>query len=213
MKQYEVTNSAIRRLPVYYRHLKVMESKGIEYTSTKELSQLTGVHDTQIRKDIALTGLQGTPRKGHVVTELIEAIEDFLNWKDTNSAFLVGVGNIGSALLNYNKYEGAGLKVIAGFDNDPSKIGKEINEIRIFPLSRFSDLVKRMHIHIGIITVPGDYAQSVANLMVESGILAIWNFTPVKLKIPEDIIVENVDLYRGLGVISRRLAEKLTKKK
>ncbi|MCK4957223.1 MAG: redox-sensing transcriptional repressor Rex, partial [Candidatus Cloacimonetes bacterium] len=111
-----VRNSAIRRLPLYYRHILKMQKDGIQYTSARILSELTGVHKTQIRKDIALTGLVGVPRRGHCVNALIKAIAEYLNWNDISSAFLVGAGNLGKALMNFDSFEKSGMKIISAFD-------------------------------------------------------------------------------------------------
>ncbi|MFO7896041.1 MAG: redox-sensing transcriptional repressor Rex [Candidatus Cloacimonadales bacterium] len=202
-----VRNSAIRRLPTYYRHIIKMDRQGIEFTSARILSELTGVHKTQIRKDIALTGLVGVPRRGHNVKSLIKAIAEYLNWNDISSAFIVGAGNLGKALLNYDNFEASGMKIVAAFDTSVNEIGKEINGKEILPMDKFMDLTERLHINIGIITTPAEVAQPVADLMVQAGIKGIWNFTYTQLKVPEHIVVETVDLYRGLGVLSKRLAE------
>ncbi len=203
-----VKNSAIRRLPLYYRHIQKMDAEGIEFTSARILSELTGVHKTQIRKDIALTGLVGVPRRGHNVKALLKAIAKYLNWNDISSAFLVGAGNLGKALINYDNFEASGMRIVAAFDTSVNEIGKVINNVEILPIEKFADLTKRMHIKIGIITTPPEVAQEIAEIMVDSGIKGIWNFTYTQLKVPDDIVVETVDLYRGLGVLSKRLADK-----
>ncbi len=200
-----VRNSAIRRLPLYYRHILKMQKDGIQYTSARILSELTGVHKTQIRKDIALTGLVGVPRRGHCVNALIKAIAEYLNWNDISSAFLVGAGNLGKALMNFDSFEKSGMKIISAFDVNVHEIGVVINDIEVLPMDKFSDLIKRMHINIGIITTPPEVAQEIADIMVAAGIKGIWNFTYTQLEVPDDIVVESVDLYRGLGVLSMRL--------
>jgi len=203
-----VKNSAIRRLPVYYRHILKMDKAGTEFTSARILSELTGVHKTQIRKDISLTGLVGVPRRGHNVKSLIKGIAEYLNWNDVSSAFIVGAGNLGKALMNYDNFEASGMKIVAAFDTSANEVGKVINGIEILPMDKFMDLTERMHIHIGIITTPAEQAQPIANLMVDGGIKGIWNFTYTQIKVPDDIVVETVDLYRGLGVLSKRLADR-----
>lgn len=202
-----VRNSAIRRLPVYYRHILKMDEEGVEYTSARILAELTGVHKTQIRKDIALTGLVGVPRRGHNVKALIKGIVEYLNWNDISSAFVVGAGNFGKALMKFDNFEASGMKIVAAFDTSVNEIGKVINGIEIFPMEKFMNLTERMHINVGIITTPAEYAQEVADLMVEAGIKGIWNFTYTQLQVPDGVVVETVDLYRGLGVLSHRLAE------
>ena len=205
----EIPVAVIRRMPKYHRELLILDQAGEDFVSTPKLAAATGVHDSQIRKDIALTGLRGVPKRGHKIKDLISAIETFLNWNDVSSAFLIGVGNIGKALLNYTNYEQYGLKIIAAFDTNPDVIGQKINGIQVFDVSKLENLVQRLKVPVGVITVPASAAQETAEALVRSGIKGIWNFAPVTLDIPDYIILENVNLYHGLGVLSKRLKEKL----
>jgi len=120
----------------------------------------------------------------------------------------VGAGNLGMALLGYKGFEKAGIKIVAAFDSHASKVGQQYQGVTILPTDKFEDLAKRMHISIGIIAVPETKAQEIANMMVRSGIQAIWNFAPLTLDLPPSMIVENVELYSSLAIISRKLAEK-----
>lgn len=198
----------LKRLPQYLELLYGFQQEGQDTVSATRLAELTGVHMTQVRKDISLTGVVGIPKVGHKIKDLIESIESCLNWKDLSSAFLVGVGRLGSSLLGYPELKRKGLNIIAGFDSDPSLSGRIINGVMVYSMDRFANLCRRMKVHIGILTVPADQAQSTAELMVDSGILAIWNFSPTILQTPEDIIVEDVDMSASLAVLSRRLSEK-----
>ncbi|MGI6198683.1 MAG: redox-sensing transcriptional repressor Rex [Candidatus Cloacimonadaceae bacterium] len=198
----------LKRLPQYLELLYGFEHEGQDTISATRLAELTGVHMTQVRKDIALTGVVGIPKVGHKVRDLIESIESCLNWKDHSSAFLVGVGRLGSSLLGYSEFKRKGLNIVAGFDTDPSVAGSLVDGVIVHPMDKFANLCRRMKVHIGILTVPADQAQATAELMVESGILAIWNFTPTLLQLDEGIIVEDVDMSASLAVLSRRLSEK-----
>lgn len=206
MRVASVPEPTLRRLPSYYHYLVRLQEQGQEMVSATQMGEDLGVHHTQVRKDLACTGSQGRPKVGHRVQDLIAAIENFLNWNNTSDAFLVGVGHLGTALLGYAGFERAGVKIVAAFDTNPDLVGKKVQDVPVMGMEKLSDLAKRMHIRIGIITVPGDYAQHIANLMIASGIEAIWNFAPVVLDVPGDIIVENVALYSSLAVLSRRLA-------
>lgn len=206
MKAQGIPDLTLRRLPTYLHQLKKLKANGEEYVTATQLSVLTGVHRTQIRKDIGLTGLQGTPKVGHLIVDVILAIESFLNWNDTSMAFLVGVGNLGQALLGYENFDESGIQIVAAFDKDPAKIGRTVNNIKTFSMEKFKELALRMHIHIGIITSTAKGAQKIADMMIEAGIIGIWNFTPTKLKVPNHVIVENVDLYSGLAVLKHRIA-------
>ena len=148
----------------------------------------------------------GRPKIGFQLDELITAIERFLGWDNANEAFLAGAGHLGTALLRYDRFEACGLSIVAAFDTDPAKVGATLGGKPILHMDKMTDLCARMHVHIGIITVPAAFAQSVADRMIAGGILAIWNFAPIRLKLPPHIIVHNEDLYCSLASLSQKLA-------
>ena len=162
----------------------------------------------QVRKDLQYTGIIGKPKTGYSIPELIRSIETFLGWNNVNEAFLVGAGNLGTALLGHERFSRFGLRIVAAFDTDRSKVGQWIHEKAVLPLDDLVDLAQRMSIHLGIITAPAEVAQQVADEMVKAGILAIWNFAPVRLKVPEHIFVHNEDLYSSLASLSWKLAKR-----
>lgn len=196
----------IRRLPMYLDLLKGYGNQGQEYVSSSQLAGDLKLESIQVRKDLAATGIAGKPKLGFSIEELIISIEKYLGWDNTSDAFVVGVGNLGSALLGYRGFSLYGLQVLAGFDTDPNKVGRKINGKEIFPMAKLPGLIKRMRVHIGILTVPPDSAQKTADLMVLSGIRALWNFTSVPVLLPQEIIVENMDLAASLAVLSRKLS-------
>lgn len=197
----------LRRLPRYYQFLARLKSQGQDQVSAAHMAEVLGVHHTQVRKDLAMTGCQGRPKTGHKVAELMTAIEGFLHWDNHSEAFLVGVGSLGAALLKYRGFERAGARIVAAFDADPAKAGTKIGDIPVLPMDKLPDLARRMHIAVGIITVPPEGAQAVASLMASSGIRAIWNFAPVALDLPDDVVVENLELFTSLALLLRRLAD------
>jgi redox-sensing transcriptional repressor len=140
------------------------------------------------------------------VPGLIGAIERFIGWDNLEDALLAGAGNLGSALLGYEGFAQHGLHIVAGFDVDPHKVGTVVHGKRILHVDELPGMARRRHIGIGIITVGARGAQPVADLMLSGGIRAIWNFAPVRLRVPEGVIVENEDLAGTFAVISRRLA-------
>jgi len=198
----------LRRLPKYYHYLKRVQGTGQEIISATQMAEDLGIHHTQVRKDLAATGSQGKPKVGHRVEDLLVSIEAFLNWNNYSEAFLVGAGNLGSALLGYTDFEKAGIRIVAAFDSSPAKVGRKIHGVDVFPTSQFEQLAEERRIAIGIITVPADRAQQIAETMVRSGLQAIWNFAPITLDVPEEIIVENVELYASLAIFSRKLEER-----
>lgn len=204
-----VPEPTLKRLPLYHRLLKDLQAAGQEAVSCTDIGAELKLDPTQVRKDLEAAGLTGRPRIGYAVNGVIDGIEEFLGWKKVNEAFLVGAGSMGSALLGYRKFEECGLKIIAAFDTDPVKIGKRIHGKHVLPLDKLPDLLERMHVLIGIITVPAAQAQAVADLLVAGGVRAIWNFAPIRLRLPDNIIVHNEDLYCSLASLSQKLAKEL----
>ena len=203
-----IPQPSLKRLPQYHHYLKDLEAKGISRVSCSVIGLDLGLVAVQVRKDLQYTGIIGKPKTGYSVSELILAIETFLGWNNINEAFLVGVGNLGTALLGHERFSKFGLRIVAAFDTDPAKIGQWIHEKAVLPVEQLGDLAQRMSIHLGIITTPAEISQAVADEMVRGGIQAIWNFAPVKLKVPEHIIVHNEDLYNSLASLSWKLARR-----
>ena len=200
-----VPRSSLKRLPLYLHLLENLMSQGVEYVSCTQIAKEFDLDAIMVRKDIEMTGEVGTARIGFKVASLIGKIKSFLGWDKEQDAFLIGAGNMGKAILGYKDFKKYGLNVVAAFDNDPDKIGKKVFGYEIFPLSKFVNLTRRMHVYVGIVTVPAPHAQAVVDLMVEGGIKAIWNFAPAPVRIPEGIILENVRLTQSLGVLTNKL--------
>jgi len=196
----------IRRLPAYLHLLRALLRKGEEFVSSSYLAEAMNIESILVRKDLELNGISGTPGVGYFVPELVKSIEDFLGWGDSMDAFLIGVGQLGAALLGYKDLEHNGLKIIAAFDNDPTKIRKPIHGIQVFNVSRLPELLLRLNVRLAILTTPPEEAQAVADLLVDSGIKGIWNFTPVNLNVPDGVITQKEDLVSGLAVLSVKMA-------
>ncbi len=207
MEQGNVSDLTLRRLPKYLHFLLGLQKKNQEYTSASEISRHLEVHHTQVRKDLSITGVRGVPKRGHKVAELIVALEKYLNWDITIYAILVGVGSLGTALLNYRGFENSGMQIVAAVETDEEKIGEIYGKIKIFSLEKLPDLIATLNPSIAIIATPKEVAQETADLLVSNGLKGIWNFTPVSLDVPEDVIVENVDIYPSLAVLVRKINE------
>jgi redox-sensing transcriptional repressor len=164
---------------------------------------------TQVRKDLAATGIVGKPRVGYQIKELIATVESFLGWSNNSDAFLVGAGHLGAALMKYAGFNAWGLNIIAAFDVDETKVGTQLNGRKVFHLDKMPDLARRMRIKIGINTAPASAAQDVVDRMMAGGIQAIWNFAPAKLTVPDGVIVENVSLSSSWAVLSAKFNEKM----
>src|ERR1017187_1476584 len=202
-----VSEPTLKRLPLYHRFLKELLQREQEAVSCTDIGAELNLDPTQVRKDLEAAGISGRPRIGYATAAVVDGIEGFLGWKKVSEAFLVGAGSMGSALLGYRKFEECGLKIVAAFDSDPAKIGRKIHGKHVLALGKLADLTQRMHVLIGIITVPAE--EAVAELLVEGGVRAIWNFAPVRLRVPEHIIVHNEDLYCSLASLSQKLAQAL----
>lgn len=198
----------LRRLPAYHGLLKHQEV-GQETVSCTQIAAALHLDPTQVRKDLAVTGIVGRPKVGYRVEELIEAIEAFFGWNNVTDAFLAGVGSLGSALLGYRGFAEYGLSIVAAFDNDPAKVGSVVHGVRVLHLEKLQELAERMSVKVGIITVPASAAQGVADLMVAGGIRGLWSFAPATLEVPEHVIVEEERLSASLAVLSGKLRHRL----
>ena len=197
--------SCVKRLPSYLQLLRVLQAEGQEYVSGTVLATVHHLEPVIVRKDLAITGIAGTPRLGFRVTELIAAIERFLGWDNQTKAVLVGTGNLGAALLGYRGFENYGLLIVAAFDVDSKKIGKWVHGFKVQSMNQLASFVRRGEIKLGVLTVPTEGARQAADLMIQAGIRGIWNFTPVKLQVPDTVVSQKEDLAEGLAVLSHRL--------
>jgi len=202
-----VPEPSVRRMPQYLHLIRTLREQGEMYVSAPTIARLLHVDPTQVVKDMSYTGVSGKTRIGFSTEELQLALEEFLGFNRKHEAFLVGAGYLGSALIQYQGFREAGMKIVAAFDTDKKKIGTEIQGVPVFDLEKFRDLAARLHITIGIITTPPGAAQSIADLMVVWGIKAIWNFAPTALKVPEHIIVQDTHIYANLAVIINKLGQ------
>jgi redox-sensing transcriptional repressor len=208
-----IPEPTLRRLPIYYQYLKKMhDDSQLKSISCTKIGNDLNILPIQVRKDLAITDVVGKPKLGYSVEELIGTIEDFLGWNNTTEAYLVGAGNLGAALLGYQGFREYGLDIIAAFDTDESKVGTEIRGKKIIHAKKLPEMIRRMGIKIGILTVPAYCAQELADTMVRAGIHAIWNFSPAKVIVPPHVIVQHENLASSLVVLSKKLAVTLKAK-
>ncbi len=207
-----VSKPTLRRLPGYLNYLQSQADAGRTSISATAVATALGLNEVQVRKDFSAASRNGgKPKTGYSIQQLIADIEEFLGYRNTKEAVLAGVGQLGSALLSYHGFRQCGMRIIAAFDNDPKKIGKEIDGIRIYDIKELSHICKRTNVRIGILTTPPAHAQEVCQDMLEGGILAVWNFSPTHLDVPENIIVHNENLAVTLSMISYDLATAMEK--
>lgn len=211
MSERGISKQALLRLPLYLSYLKSLPRQGGVNISATMIASALELNDVQVRKDLASVSKGGRPKLGYVVEDLIRDIESYLGYDSTNDAIIVGAGRLGGALLSYAGFKEYGLNIVGAFDIDDSKIGTEICGKVIQPLSKIKEFCETMEIRIAIITVPASEAQKVCQMLVDSGILAIWNFAPVHLKVPDGILVQQENMAASLAVLSAHLADVLNK--
>ncbi len=203
-----IPEPTLRRLPIYYKYLKMKFDEKDRYVSCTTIAKNLNLKSIQVRKDLQVTGATGKPKVGYHIESVLSAIETCLGYNNVKDTLLVGTGHLGLALLGYKGFREYGLNIVAAFDTDPHKIGAVYHGKKVYNLSQFKLLAQRLKIQIGIITTPAEVAQIVCDQMVESGIKAIWNFAPVHLMVPADVIVQNENMSSSLAVLSKQLLER-----
>lgn len=206
-RENRVSMAVIRRLPKYYRYLGELLDKDVNRISSQELSNITGFTASQIRQDLNNFGGFGQQGYGYNVEELYKQLGKILGLERTYKAVLVGAGNLGQAVANYKGFEDAGFRLLALFDKNPKVIGLKIRDIEILDVDLVEEFISKNGIDIGIITTPKEQAQEVADRFIKSNIKGIWNFAPLDLKVPEDVVVENVHLNESLFILSYMFKE------
>ena len=207
----EISRATLKRLPTYLSYLKSMPADAPANISATALAAGLKMGEVQVRKDLALVSSGGRPKIGYNRERLIADIEDFLGYGDTNDAVLIGAGKLGRALLGYSGFAEYGLNIVAAFDSNDAIIGTTKSGKPIMHLSRLAETCRRFKVKIGIITVPAEYAQAVCDLLIENGIMAIWNFAPKHLSVPENILVQNENMAASLALLSKHLNEHIQK--
>jgi len=198
----DIPRKAIYRLSLYLRCLLRLKSNGIRTVSSEALAKAARVKPTQLRKDLTYFGQFGTRGLGYDVEQLCRMISDLLGTNSLHQVVLVGVGNLGLALLSYRGFEQEGFEIIGAFDSDVRRKRNKQLSHPIYPIEKLPEFVRQHGIKMAILTVPAAAAQEVCNMLVQSGISGILNFAPILLQVPEDVIVNNVNLAIELENLS-----------
>ncbi len=204
-RKIKVPEPTLRRLPWYLSNVRLLKKQGVEYVSSTQISKEINIDASKVAKDLSYVNITGRTRVGYHTDTMIEVLENFLGFSTEHRAFLFGVGSLGGALLGDSGLTQFGLKIVGAFDVDPDKVGKTINNIPIYHSDELEHRIKEDQVNIGILTVPIDIAQSITDRIIAGGIQAVWNFTPVRIRVPEDIVVQNTSLYAHLAVMFNRL--------
>lgn len=207
MGNKNISMAVIRRLPKYHRYLGDLLDKDIQRISSKELSDIIGFTASQIRQDLNNFGGFGQQGYGYNVEALYNEIGKILGLDKTYKAILIGAGNLGQAIANYSGFRKAGFEIKALFDANPKMIGLRIREFEILDSDTMEDFITQNDIDIAILCIPKNGAQELVNRIVKAGIKGVWNFAPIDLEVPQDVIVENVNLTESLFTLSYLMKE------
>jgi redox-sensing transcriptional repressor len=212
MESKKISQSVLKRLPSYLSYLKTLPEDPGAHISATALAAALGMGEVQVRKDLAMVSDGGRPKIGYLRSALIDDIEQFLGYDNTTDAVLIGAGKLGQALLDYHGFDEFGLNILAAFDVGPS--ATETQEgTPIYPMEQLESFCRNNNVLMGIITVPSKYAQEVCDSLIRCGIKAVWNFAPVHLDVPANILVQNENMATSLALLSMHLQAQIKEKK
>ena len=200
-----IPEPALRRLPWYLAYVSLLRERGVEYVSSTGIARGINVDASQIAKDLSFLDIKGKTRIGYEVALLEHKLEEFLGFRKRHRAAIIGVGSLGRALMQDSGLTNYGLEVVAGFDVDSAKIGTTHEGMPVYDVACLGEKARELGMEIGIVTVPVEYAQDAADSIVEAGLKAIWNFTPYRIQVPEEIVVTNTSIYAHLAVMYNRM--------
>ncbi len=212
MEGKRISKSVLKRLPGYLAYLKNMPEDAPVNISATALANALGMGEVQVRKDLAMVSDGGRPKIGYQRESLIEDIEQFLGYDNTTDAVLIGAGKLGQALMGYKGFDEYGLNILAAFDEKPQMEKTEEGK-PVYHISKLSAFCRTHKVLMGIITVPAEAAQQVADQLIVGGIKAIWNFAPTHLDVPSNILVQNENMATSLAVLSVHLQAQIKEEK
>ncbi|MGB4780718.1 redox-sensing transcriptional repressor Rex [Candidatus Methylomirabilis sp.] len=207
MKAIKIPEKTVTRLSIYLRCLEELEHEGKASVSSKQLADRFGLNSSQVRKDLAYFGQFGIRGLGYYITPLRHSLEEILGLKRAWDVALVGLGNLGSALMTYKGFQEKGFKISAVFDRDPAKIGRRVEGIQVMDTGAIVPVIRKRKIKIGILAVPAAGVHAVLDLLVEGGVIAVLNFAPAQLTVPDSVKIQNVDLSALLKTLSYHIAQ------
>lgn len=202
----------LRRLPWYLAYVSMLRAKNVEYVSSTAISKEINVDASQIAKDLSFLNIRGKTRIGYAVAALERVLRSYLGFTRQHNAVMVGVGSLGRALLTDSGLMRYGLDIVAGFDVNPEIIGTTIAGIPVYNIAELPQIRQQLNADIAIIAVPVEQAQHAADTAIAAGAKALWNFTPFRIRTPENIVVQNTSIYAHLAVMYNRLSFKSPQK-
>ena len=212
MEPKKISKSVLKRLPGYLSYLKSLPENGASHISATALANALGMGEVQVRKDLAMVSDGGRPKIGYLREALIEDIEQFLGYDNVTDAVLIGAGKLGQALMAYQGFDEYGLNIMAAFDRNP-KMDRTDEGKPVYSMEKLTQFCRTHKVLMGIITVPAEGAQEVADLLIACGIKAIWNFAPTHLDVPANILVQNENMATSLAVLSVHLQAQMKDEK
>jgi redox-sensing transcriptional repressor len=195
----------IRRLPWYLSYVRMLDNLHVEYVSSTQISKELNVQSSQIAKDLSFLNIRGKTRIGYEVRSLLAELEDYLGFNRQHDAVVIGTGSLGTALMQDHGLEHYGLNIVAGFDVRDDVIGLHLGGVPVYDIGKLAEWQQEHHVPIAILTVPVERAQETADLAIASGVTALWNFTPYRIKAPEDVVIANTSIYAHLAIIYNRM--------
>ena len=201
MTSQNIPKATAKRLPIYYRYLNMLSDAGKKRVSSNELAEAVKVDSATIRRDFSYFGALGKRGYGYDVENLLEFYKKTLNQDKLTNVALIGVGNLGHALLNFNFHKSNNVRINAAFDINEEITGTIQSGVPIYPMEDMKEQLKIQQIEIVILTVPANVAQGVTNDLIEVGVKGILNFTPLRISVPESVLVQNVDLTNELQTL------------
>lgn len=195
----------IRRLPWYLSYVRMLDNLHVEHVSSTQISKELNVQSSQIAKDLSFLNIRGKTRIGYEVHSLVKELEDYLGFNRSHDAVVIGTGSLGTALMQDRGLEHYGLNIVAGFDVRQEVIGQRIGGLPVHDISELAAWQRDHEVSIAILTVPVEHAQETADLAIASGMKALWNFTPYRIKAPDDVVIANTSIYAHLAIIYNRM--------
>lgn len=205
-KSLIILKSTLSRLPLYYCYIEEKKRIGQRYVSSSAIAEALDLNPVQVRKDLAsVSSIPGRSKLGFDTGHLLADMKAYLGYDNLEEAVLVGVGGLGRTLMSYGGFSQYGLNIVAGFDVNPDLHGTIVASRPVFPIERMPEMVRRLAIRIGIVTVPAPQAQGVVDMMVGAGIRAVWNFAPTLVNLPEGVLIKNENLASSLAALANQL--------
>lgn len=200
-----IPEPSLRRMPWYLAYVSMLRERHVDFVSSTQISRELKVDSSQIAKDLSFLDIKGKTRIGYEVKLLEHKLEEFLGFRRRHRAVMVGAGSLGGALMQDSGLTRYGLEIVAGFDVDPALVGSVKHGLPVYHIDSLADECRRLRAGIGILAVPPEHAQPMADRLIEAGVKAIWNFTPFRICAPEGVVISNTSIYAHLAVMYNRM--------